>query len=263
MDALRPRDFRSVLDAVYALNLVDRIDDLPLAVAKLAYELVPCDHAAWAVIDFAAGGMETVHWPHDIADRVRQLPAELALVPLVPAAAMGPTSTVIRLSDFHTTREWHAMPIYSELYRPTGIEYQIVVPVGFAAPSSGVRGKRAESFTLGRWDSDFTDRERAILDEFGRHVRSAARRLRMMPIDPSSELAARFRLTGRQLESLLAVADGATVDAAARGLGLSPKTLENHLQAAYLRLGVNNRTAALARLRGNSSSRFAVGEIPL
>jgi len=162
--------------------------------------------------------METVHWPHDIADRVRQLPAELALVPLVPAAAMGPTSTVIRLSDFHTTREWHAMPIYSELYRPTGIEYQIVVPVGFAAPSSGVRGKRAESFTLGRWDSDFTDRERAILDEFGRHVRSAARRLRMMPIDPSSELAARSRLTERQLESLLAVADGATVDAAARGL---------------------------------------------
>ncbi|MEO6117365.1 MAG: LuxR C-terminal-related transcriptional regulator, partial [Pseudolysinimonas sp.] len=91
----------------------------------------------------------------------------------------------------------------------------------------------------------------------------AARRLRTLPLDANSELAARTRLTSRQMESLLAVANGATVDAAARALGLSPKTLENHLQAAYTRLGVNNRIAALARLRGDSSSRFAVGVIPL
>lgn len=263
MDGLGPAELRSVLDAVYALGLVDRIDDLPLVVAKLCYELVPCDHAAWAVLDFVAGGMETVHWPVDITDRVRQLPADLTLVPLVPAAAMGPTTTIVRLSDVYTTRAWHNTAIYSELYRPTGIEYQIVVPIGFAAPSSsGVRGKRAESFTLGRWDSDFTDKERAVLDEFGRHVRSATRRLRTVPVDGSPGAAARARLTARQLESLISVAEGATVQAAARELGVSPKTLDNHLQAAYARLGVSNRTAALARLRGDSSSRFGVGVIP-
>lgn len=261
--ALAARDAARVLDAVYALGLLRRVDELPLGVAKLAYELVPCDHAAWAVIDFDAGGMQTVHWPEDISDRVKQLPKDLATVPLVPAAALGPTTSVIRISDFYTRHEWHSAPIYSELYRPTGIEFQIVVPVGFASPStSGVRGKRAESFTLGRWESDFADRERGVLDEFGRHVRSAARRLRATGNDPSADAAERAGLTARQFESLGAVADGATVQAAARSLGVSPKTLENHLQAAYQRLGVNNRTAALSQLRAGAQRGVAMGVIP-
>jgi DNA-binding NarL/FixJ family response regulator len=263
MEELRRSELRSVLDAVYMLSSVLSIEELPLAVAKIAYELVPCDHAAWAIVDFAGGGMQTVHWPYDISDRVKQLPADLAGVPLVPAAAVGPTTTVIRLSDFLSTREWRSTALYSELYRPTGVEFQIVVPVGFSSPAeSGARGKRAESFTLGRSDGDFTDRERATLDEFGRHVRSAVRRLRTLPQQQESRSAAQAGLTERQFEALLSVADGATMVAAARVLGVSPKTLENHLHAAYLRLGVSNRTAAIARLNSGSASRFGVGVIP-
>lgn len=263
MEELGFSELRSLLDAVYMLSSVLTIEELPLAVAKIAYELVPCDHAAWAIVDFAGGGMETVHWPYDISDRVKQLPADLAGVPLVPAAATGPSTTVIRLSDFYTTLEWRSTALYSELYRPTGVEFQIVVPVGFSSPAdSGARGKRAESFTLGRSDSDFTDRERAMLDEFGRHVRSVVRRLRTLPHDLNLRSASAAGLTVRQFESLLAIADGASANVAASALGVSPKTLENHLQAAYLRLGVSNRTAAIARLRGGTPSHVGLGVVP-
>ena len=43
---------------------------------------------------------------------------------------------------------------------------------------------------------------------------------------------------------------GATVRQAAIALGITEKTLENHLQAIYRRLGVSSRTAALHRLTG-------------
>ena len=48
---------------------------------------------------------------------------------------------------------------------------------------------------------------------------------------------------------LLAVADGATVSAAARRLDISPQTLATHLRDAYTTLGVTGRIAALNLLR--------------
>jgi DNA-binding NarL/FixJ family response regulator len=52
-----------------------------------------------------------------------------------------------------------------------------------------------------------------------------------------------------------------TRQAAAR-LGVTEKTLENHTQGAYGRLGANNRMAAIRVLAGYGSPAFALGEIP-
>ncbi len=263
MEALGQRDLRRLLDAVYELGLVARMDDLPREVSRIAYELVPCEHSGWVVIDFGRGEMSGVHWPNNLSHLFSQVPSDLAMVPLVPAAALAPTTTVIRLSDFLTRRELHKTAIYNDVYKSLGVEYQVVVPISFGAPSTdGVRTKRAESLTLARWDSDFTDRDRMLLDEFGRHVRNAARRLRSVGATISLESVEQFGLTTRQGESLLAIAEGASVRKAAGALGVTPKTLENHLQAAYNRLGVSNRTAALARLRSAASANYALGEIP-
>jgi DNA-binding CsgD family transcriptional regulator len=56
-------------------------------------------------------------------------------------------------------------------------------------------------------------------------------------------------LTARQYDALLAVADGATVAAAARRLDISPQTLATHLRDAYAVLGVSGRLAAINVLR--------------
>lgn len=56
-------------------------------------------------------------------------------------------------------------------------------------------------------------------------------------------------VTSRQLEAIQAVADGSTVFAASRKLGVSPRTLDKHLQRTYAILGVSGRVAALSKLR--------------
>ncbi len=263
MEALNAHDLRKLLDASYELGLVPTMGALPLEVARIAHHLVPCDHSGWVVIDFASGRMSGVHWPTNLSRLFSALPPDLATVPLVPVAAMAPSTTVIRLSDFLTRRELHNTAVYADLYRTLGVEYQVVVPLSFGMPaSSGLRGKRAESLTLARWDADFSERERTILDEFGRHVRNTARRLRTGTTPFTPEDAALLGLTPRQAESLHAIAEGATVRMAAQTLGVTPKTLENHLQAAYARLGVSNRTAALARLGRMQPADFGLGEIP-
>jgi DNA-binding NarL/FixJ family response regulator len=60
---------------------------------------------------------------------------------------------------------------------------------------------------------------------------------------PTSELLA--RLTGRELEVLLALATGAARAEIARNLGISAKTLRNHVSNIYHKLGINDRAQAV------------------
>ena len=54
------------------------------------------------------------------------------------------------------------------------------------------------------------------------------------------------RLSAREVEVLRLVANGAPHGQVARELGLSPKTVKNHLSNIYAKLGVANRTQAVA-----------------
>jgi DNA-binding CsgD family transcriptional regulator len=60
------------------------------------------------------------------------------------------------------------------------------------------------------------------------------------------ELAQRFALTLRELEVLQWVACGKTNRDIGTILGLSPRTVNKHLEHVYVKLGVETRTAAAA-----------------
>jgi len=64
------------------------------------------------------------------------------------------------------------------------------------------------------------------------------------------------QLTPQELRIALLLAEGATTRQAAEALYLSPKTIEYHLRHAYLKLGVNDRSA-LARALGRAQSSSA------
>jgi DNA-binding NarL/FixJ family response regulator len=65
--------------------------------------------------------------------------------------------------------------------------------------------------------------------------------------EPSPEaLAARYQLTGREMEVLRWVACGKTNRDIGDILGLSPRTVNKHLEHVYVKLGVETRTAAAA-----------------
>jgi DNA-binding response OmpR family regulator len=59
-------------------------------------------------------------------------------------------------------------------------------------------------------------------------------------------LAARYQLTGREVEVLSWVACGKTNRDIGDILGLSPRTVNKHLEHVYVKLGVETRTAAAA-----------------
>jgi DNA-binding CsgD family transcriptional regulator len=63
-------------------------------------------------------------------------------------------------------------------------------------------------------------------------------------------------LTKRESEVLTLVAGGRTNAQIARELTLSEQTIAKHLQHIYAKLGVTNRTAAVARARDHSSGRL-------
>jgi ATP/maltotriose-dependent transcriptional regulator MalT len=57
-------------------------------------------------------------------------------------------------------------------------------------------------------------------------------------------------LSDRELEVLRAIASGLSNAEAARRLYLSPFTVKKHLENIYGKLGVHNRTEAIARAQG-------------
>lgn len=71
----------------------------------------------------------------------------------------------------------------------------------------------------------------------------------------AAELARRFartplgrELTGRERQVLALLAEGASTDAAASALYVSPATVKAHVRSILTKLGANNRTHAVAKL---------------
>ena len=87
----------------------------------------------------------------------------------------------------------------------------------------------------------FSEREKAMLALARPHVAELhARRDRELRDEPN--------LTPRQWEVLRQVATGASNTQIARALGLSEATVRKHLENVFLRLGVQSRTEAMARV---------------
>ena len=88
---------------------------------------------------------------------------------------------------------------------------------------------------------DFSEREKAMLALARPHIAELHTRR-------DRELRGEPNLTPRQWEVLRQVATGASNTQIARTLGLSDATVRKHLENVFLRLGVQSRTEALARV---------------
>lgn len=62
--------------------------------------------------------------------------------------------------------------------------------------------------------------------------------------EPAGEKSLLSALTSRQLEVLVLLTDGMTNRHIARALGITEKTVKNHMQAIFARLNVSDRTQA-------------------
>ena len=169
--------------------------------------------------------------------------------PLIQRFARTQDGRPYRFSDVVSVEELHALELYREVYEPVGVEHQIAFVVR-------TEPERFLALALSRGAPDYTDAERALLDDARpcivqahRHAVVHSRLLREAAGTRSTRerlgtalLAA--GLTGREAAVVGGLAVGESVDAIASTLGVSPRTVHKHQQASYRKLGVSTRTDA-------------------
>src|SRR5215469_11383606 len=151
----------------------------------------------------------------------------------------GDLRSVVTISDFYSTRQWHSSGMYIDCIRPQGIEHHLGLTLPDLAEMSR-RERYVRLFFHRAPGLDFSERDRALLVLLRPHLHQAY-------LDTNRRRDPVPRLTPRQTDLLRLVADGHTNAQIARRLGLSEGTVRTHLENIYERLGVSSRTAAVVR----------------
>ena len=145
-----------------------------------------------------------------------------------------------RLSDVISRRTLVNSRIYAEWFRPAGIVAEL---------EAGIDRSRAETrnFILERTHGDFSARDRAVLEVVRPQLARIEETTRLRTAAGASEPEQLECLTEREHEILELVGAGLTNAEIAERLWISPGTVKKHLDNIYAKLGVANRTAAIAR----------------
>jgi DNA-binding CsgD family transcriptional regulator len=238
-----------LLELIGDMHGLLELEEFRVEVLTAVRRAVPAEWASLNDIALSEGGPDALESSVIIADP--PAPAHLLEVfvryahqnPIVARYAHTADARAIRFSDIVSTDELHALELYTEVYGPMGVEYQIA----FTLPS--VPG-RIVGIALSRRDHDFTDEERDLLDLsrpfLVQAYRNAARYSQALagarPV-ATAQLTG-LGLTARQAEVVRLVATGLSEHDIATRLGISHRTVQKHLQHAYKVLGVTNRSAA-------------------
>jgi DNA-binding CsgD family transcriptional regulator len=246
-ETARERDLRALAGIVS-----ERRTDLPdcgLPVSLLAdlKDQVCCDGISFESFDsarrtswFAAqsiphGGapldaeLEPVHWGHYWDCEPCSYPDRT-----------GDLRTVIKIADFYSARQWHSTGMYADLYRPQGVEHELMLTFPVAPGTPAGPGRTVRLFLFRGPGPDFSEADRALLTLLRPHLHQAyldaERRRHPLP-----------RLTPRHRQLLDLLAAGHTNAQIARRLGLAEGTVRTHLENLYRRLQVSSRAEAAAR----------------
>jgi DNA-binding CsgD family transcriptional regulator len=219
------------------------LDEFRVEMLAALRRAVPADWASLNDIGADAQSAVVITDPVAPADLVDAFARYAHQNPIVDRYGQTGDSRPIRFSDIVSADELHALELYTEVYRPMGVEFQIA----FTLPS--VPG-RILGIALSRGDRDFSDDERDLLDRSRSFLiqayRNAVRYTEALagarPV-AAAELIA-LGLTARQAEVLRLVATGLSERDIAGRLGISHRTVQKHLERAYRVMGVTSRSAA-------------------
>ena len=173
--------------------------------------------------------MDPVHWQHYWDCQPCSYPDRT-----------GDLRSVMKIADFYSARQWHSTGMYSDIYRPGGMEHELQLCLPAPDGQAAGPGRTVRLYFFRGPGPDFSDRDRALLTLLRPHLHQAyldaERRRHPVP-----------QLTPRQTSLLHLVAVGHTNAQIARRLGISEATVRTHLENIYERLQVSSRTAAVIR----------------
>jgi DNA-binding CsgD family transcriptional regulator len=209
-------------------------------------ELIPCEDITFQVMDVADQRINLLAVTDDGVLREESVGAQDEFTQLfwrefweddgcAGPLMTGDYSTLLHHAEVSRTRAYANSPLGSA-FGALGVKDEILVPM---TPLGGL-DRRLLLFRE-EGTPDFSEREKAMLALARPHVAELhARRDRELRGEPN--------LTPRQWEVLRQVATGASNTQIARALGLSEATVRKHLENVFLRLGVQSRTEAVARV---------------
>lgn len=220
--------------------LLDAVDEETLLPALLPMLLraVPGDTLTWSVR--TPTGRHPITTPSGLfgPGALHAFYLHAAYDPLFRHTDTG-SGVPLRRSDLQSLTEYHRLATYAEVLRPVGAEYQLAM----AFPAGHARtGRRTVCLAVNRSGSDFAD---ADVD--------AATLLRARLSHALDRIAPPVRIpagvTAREAAVLDLLAQGLTDRQISRRLDVSARTVDKHLEHAYVKLRVHGRVdAALAWL---------------
>jgi DNA-binding CsgD family transcriptional regulator len=153
----------------------------------------------------------------------------------------------LKISDFVTSRELRRREIYSEWFRPWETEQEL--EVGIPSP---LWHTKTLVFGRSKGRPDFDERDRSVVIALQPHLIQLYRnaRLRQHLADGWGDSLVAADLTDREREVLMLVREGKTNSQIASELWIAHGTVRKHLEHIFRKLGVQSRTAAVARFSG-------------
>ncbi|WP_370963500.1 LuxR C-terminal-related transcriptional regulator [Amycolatopsis sp. cg9] len=157
------------------------------------------------------------------------------------ALRLGTAAALTDLADLRTLR---GLPFYTDFYRPRGTVDQLLCVVQ-------VDDRHGRVLTLSRSRPGFSARDHDLVELLTPHLAQAFARHERPAVRPVPGTAP--ELTAREQQVADLVARAATDREIARRLGISPRTVQKHLQRIYRKLDVTSRTELLLHVTGEKS----------
>ena len=164
MQRLSAADLEGALRFVHEATDVAGPDPFPPHLLESLRKLNGCEWASYCELDRPGERLlELVESPVPDDDGSDELFwAIVSEHPLCVAQAQG-RFDALKLSDFHTRREFHRLDVYAEWFRPAGIEFEL--EVALPSPPSHTR-----TFLFDDGRRDFGERERTLLNLLQPHL---------------------------------------------------------------------------------------------
>jgi DNA-binding CsgD family transcriptional regulator len=168
--------------------------------------------------------------------------------------AFGQPSRAWKLSDVIARKEFRHSELYALLYQPLGVDCEITAVL----PDSRADGAFF-LLSLHRGGTDFTERERNLINLLLPHIARAQCRLAPVANDGGAEGAlsgegnferwlqrnTSWQLSRRETSVLFWLCQGKTNDEIGIILGIAGRTAETHALRLYPKIGVENRYGAI------------------
>ncbi len=171
MDRLKPRDLRALLEVVRACYAPQDLNGWITQVLRALPSVVPADLTAYLEIDpvqrvVSASVLEPAHarFPGDVQRLEEHLTEHAGIAYL---HATGDRSAV-KMSDFHTQRQFHRLGLYNEFFRPLRVDDAMGVLLDAPSPLQ-------ITLVVARCRWDFSERERLLLNLLRPHLTQAYR----------------------------------------------------------------------------------------